>query len=78
MFNIVIFQPGKNMVKDIPIPRYDFYQTPNELILALYIKGYDKLKDEVKVEFGTDSVSSLRLPSKLAVRDADYDQRDAR
>ncbi|KAE8542934.1 hypothetical protein D1P53_000999 [Cryptococcus gattii VGV] len=46
------------MAKDIPIPRYDFYQTPNELILALYVKGYDKLKDAVKVEFGTDYVSS--------------------
>ncbi|AAW46894.1 hypothetical protein CNBM2140 [Cryptococcus deneoformans B-3501A] len=50
------------MVKDIPIPRYDFYQTPNELILALYIKGYDKLKDDVKVEFGTDSVI-INLPA---------------
>lgn len=64
----VVNQPGKNMVKDIPIPRYDFYQTPNELILALYIKGYDKVRDEVKVEFGTDFVSSsstlsLNLPA---------------
>lgn len=46
------------MTRDIPIPRYDFYQTPNELILALYVKGYDKLKDAVKVEFGIDYVSS--------------------
>ncbi|OXG11314.1 hypothetical protein C366_06355 [Cryptococcus neoformans Tu401-1] len=50
------------MVKDIPIPRYDFYQTPNELILALYIKGYDKVRDEVKVEFGTDFVI-ITLPA---------------
>lgn len=49
------------MAKDIPIPRYDFYQTPNELILALYVKGYDKLKDAVKVEFGTDYVSSSHI-----------------
>ncbi|WVO24402.1 uncharacterized protein IAS62_005768 [Cryptococcus decagattii] len=50
------------MAKDIPIPRYDFYQTPNELILALYVKGYDKLKDAVKVEFGTDYVI-ITLPA---------------
>ncbi|XAO27245.1 hypothetical protein I312_106089 [Cryptococcus bacillisporus CA1280] len=50
------------MARDIPIPRYDFYQTPNELILALYVKGYDKLKDAVKVEFGTDYVI-ITLPA---------------
>ncbi|ADV25580.1 hypothetical protein I305_04557 [Cryptococcus gattii E566] len=50
------------MTRDIPIPRYDFYQTPNELILALYVKGYDKLKDAVKVEFGTDYVI-ITLPA---------------
>ncbi|WWD17630.1 hypothetical protein CI109_102071 [Kwoniella shandongensis] len=38
---------------DIPIPRYDFYQTPEQLIVAVYVKGYGgpEIKDRVKVDF---------------------------
>ncbi|ODN78031.1 hypothetical protein L202_05114 [Cryptococcus amylolentus CBS 6039] len=49
------------MTTEIPIPRYDFYQTPSELILAIYLKGYDKVKDDVKVDFETTSIK-ITLP----------------
>ncbi|WVQ76971.1 hypothetical protein IAR50_006650 [Cryptococcus sp. DSM 104548] len=49
------------MATEIPIPRYDFYQTPSELILAIYLKGYDKVKNDVKVDFATTSIT-ITLP----------------
>ncbi|WVO16813.1 hypothetical protein L204_104499 [Cryptococcus depauperatus] len=43
------------MPSEASIPRYDFYQTASELILALYVKGYDKVKDDVKIDIGNNS-----------------------
>ncbi|WVN89178.1 uncharacterized protein L203_104394 [Cryptococcus depauperatus CBS 7841] len=43
------------MPSEMSIPRYDFYQTASELILALYVKGYDKVKDDVKIDIGNNS-----------------------
>ncbi|KAK8866163.1 hypothetical protein IAR55_001314 [Kwoniella newhampshirensis] len=46
------------MTRDVPLPRYDYYQTPEQLIVAVYVKGYGTptLKDEVKVDFQSNAV----------------------
>ncbi|GFZ46055.1 hypothetical protein JCM24511_04301 [Saitozyma sp. JCM 24511] len=51
---------------DIPLPRYDFYQTPSHLILAVYAKGYGVpgLMEHVGVTFQPDSVVVLLPPLK--------------
>ncbi|ORX37450.1 SGS domain-domain-containing protein [Kockovaella imperatae] len=38
---------------EVPVPRYDFYQTPLQLILSLYVKGYGAadVSDKVDVVF---------------------------
>ncbi|RSH92036.1 hypothetical protein EHS25_009407 [Saitozyma podzolica] len=53
-------------VTDIPLPRYDFYQTPSHLILAVYVKGYGVpgLMEHVGVTFQPDSVVVLLPPLK--------------
>jgi hypothetical protein len=47
---------------ETPPSRYDFYQTPSHLILAVYVKGYGVpgLMEHVGVTFQPDSVGSMR------------------
>ncbi|WVQ82517.1 hypothetical protein IAT38_004646 [Cryptococcus sp. DSM 104549] len=59
----------------IPTPRYDFYQTETQLILALYVKGYAAVGEDVKVTYGDDSVDIIlppldpsSTPSRISLR----------
>ncbi|KAL1408769.1 hypothetical protein Q8F55_005582 [Vanrija albida] len=50
-------------LQDIPLPRYDFYQSPVDLTVSLYIKGYgtSPAREQVKVDYYTNRVE-VSLP----------------
>ncbi|WOO82459.1 Protein SGT1 B [Vanrija pseudolonga] len=50
--------------QDIPLPRYDFYQSPVDLTVSLYIKGYgaSPAREQVKVHYFTNRVEVVLPP----------------
>ncbi|KAK4689485.1 suppressor of G2 allele of SKP1, partial [Tremellales sp. Uapishka_1] len=47
--------------EDIALPRHDFYQTPTQLILSIYLKSYQSLAADIAFDFEPTSLT-ITLP----------------